>query len=63
MTFIPMIRMAITQYGHNCNIQEDIEYQSVSEMYLFCLYQVIKGRYYVLSGDKELIVVRYEISF
>ena len=26
MTFIPMIRMAITQYGHNCNIQEDIEY-------------------------------------
>ena len=63
MTFIPMIRMAITQYGHNCNIQEDIEYQSVSEMYLFCLYQVNNGRYYVLSGDKELIVVRYEISF
>ena len=63
MTFIPMIRMAITQYGHNCNIQEDIEYQSMSEMYLFCLYQVNKVRYYVLSGDKELIVVRYEISF
>ena len=63
MTFIPMIRMAITQYGHNCNIQEDIEYQSVSEMYLFCLYQVNEGRCYVLSGDKELIVVRYEISF
>ena len=46
MTFIPMIRMAITQYGHNCNIQEDIEYQSMSEMYLFCLYQVNNGRYY-----------------